>query len=110
MSTTKKKPVAPKKAAAKAPGTTSKRVKGAKAPKAKAPKGPRVIGSIVEFLRAAAKDKPLSKEALLDKLAKRFPDRDADAMRKTINCQLGKRIEEEQNLKLHKGDDGYWAT
>src|SRR5690242_9905472 len=88
--------------AAKPPGNAPKRVQGAKSPKdakgsAKAKdKGPGVIGSILEFLMAATKDAPLTKDALLDKLAKRFPDRDADAMRKTINCQVPGRLSKEK--------------
>jgi hypothetical protein len=79
-----------------------------KAAAAKPDKGPGVIASIVEFLQAASAKSALSKEALLGKLAKRFPDRSPDCMAKTINAQVPGRLRKERELDVQKNDDGYW--
>ena len=77
--------------------------------KAKKPKGPGVIASVLEFLSAASKKKPISKKQIVAKLAKRFPDREAESMAKTVNVQVGSRIAKEKNVKVVKNDDGgYW--
>jgi hypothetical protein len=102
----------------KSPSTKGNARKGgSRAPKrtpksapAKGPKPPGVISSIVELLSAASKEKPITKDQLVERLAKRFPDRDPKAMRVTCNVQLGSRIERERGIKLHKSEDGYWAT
>jgi len=54
--------------------------------------GPGIIASIVEFLSEANKSKPLSKAALLAKLAERFKDRDTNGMKRTVHCQLPGRL------------------
>lgn len=81
-----------------------KPAKAAKAPKApKEPKGPGVIASIVEFLGKG----PITKEAIVKLLAKRFPNRDAEGMAKTVNVQLPNRIAREQGIKVVVTDEGY---
>lgn len=87
--------------------STAKPVKAKAAKKAtepKAPKGPGVIATIVEVLK---KGKPVTKEAILAVLVKRFPDRDADSMGKTINVQVPNRIAKEQKVTVEKTDKGY---
>ena len=91
----------------------AKKTPAKKAPtkKASATKGPGVIASLVEFLTAANAKAPVTKADLVAKLCKRFPDREEKALATTCGCQVGKRIEEGQGIKLHKNDDGaYWAT
>jgi hypothetical protein len=114
---TKKPTTAPKKATKKAPFTPSKTAQVTKTPPAKdagkskatpAKKGPGVIATMVELLQGASAKAPLSKADLIAKLEKAFPDR--PNVSKTVSCQLGKRIEKEQGIKLHKNDDGYWAA
>ena len=73
-------------------------------------KGSGVIGSMVEFLSAASAAKPLSKTELLEKLVAHFKDREADAMKSTINAQLPTRIAKEQGVKIHKDGSGYWIA
>ena len=101
------KPTPP--AAAKEEKKAAKPAKAAKAEKKekapKAPKGPGVIATIVEILK---KGKPVSKEAILDVLAKRFPDRDKESMSKTINVQIPNRISKEQKIKVLKNDKGLY--
>jgi len=68
-----------------------------------------VIGSIIEFLQKGSSKKPLTKEALLAKLADRFPDREEEAMRATINVQVPNRINRErEGMQVCKNDKGYW--
>ena len=72
-------------------------------------KAPGVLDSIAEFLLSATKAKPITRPQVLAKLVKRFPEREADALSTTLNCQLGKRIEQ-RGIKLHRTEDGYFAT
>lgn len=71
---------------------------------------PGIIGSIVEFLQGANNSKPVSKDQLLVKLQKRFPERDATQMKTTINCQLGYHLAKLKGMKIEKNDRGYWTS
>lgn len=71
---------------------------------------PGVIASIVEFLEAATEDKPVSKDKMADKLAKRFPDRDRESMLRTINVQVPGRIKSDKGLNVEKNDKGFWIS
>lgn len=87
------------------PEKVAKEPKAAKVPKVpKESKGPGVIATIVEVLK---KGKPVTKEAILAILVKRFPDRSAESMGKTINVQVPNRIAKEQKIKVEKTDKGY---
>lgn len=80
--------------------------KKAKAPKKeKVAKGPGVIATIAELIKA----KPMTKEQIVAALAKKFPDRDAESMAKTVNVQLGGRLAAEKNLKI-KNEDGKYSA
>ena len=70
------------------------------------PKKPGVIASILEFIS----DNPMTPERILQKLVKRFPDRNADGMEKTIHAQLPSRMAKERKIKITKDKDGrYFA-
>lgn len=87
---------------------TTRRTSKSAAPKTK---GPGVVASIIEVLSKATKTKPVTKEALLKQLVKRFPDRTPEAMTRTINCQLPSRLIKEKGLKIQSNDKnprGYW--
>lgn len=77
-----------------------------------ATKGVGVIGSILEFLRGASKEEPLSKADLVAKLAKRFPEREAEKMAKTVGVQLPSRIAKEQEVKVEGSakEGGFWIA
>ena len=100
-----------KKNTPKTPGKPSRRVKSPpSAPQRASDTKPiGVLDSIVEFLCAATKAKPITRPQVLAKLVKRFPERGADALATTLNCQLGKRIEQ-RGIKLHRTEDGYYAV
>jgi hypothetical protein len=91
-----------KPAKAAAPVKASKADKTPKAPKE--PKGPGVISTILEVLQ---KGKPVTKEAILAVLVKRFPDRSQESMGKTVNVQVPNRIAKEHKVKVEKTDKGY---
>jgi len=97
------KPKSKKKAAAKK--SNNKKATN-KAPKT--PKAPGVIASIAEFLKKATGKKPISKDALCEKLAERFPERDPDSMMRTINVQVPNRLKSDKGLVVKKNDKGYW--
>lgn len=79
-----------------------------KTKKAKVAKGPGVIDTIEAILREAGeKGKGIKKDAIADKLGKRFPERERDSMLKTVNVQVPTRISADRNIKVVKDDDGY---
>lgn len=111
----KTKAAAKKKTAAKKKKKAPEPPKGANkkkkpAPKPKTPKGPGVIKSIIEFLKKANSKRPLSKDALLEKLEDRFPERTPDAMRTTINIQVPNRLKKEKELDVRKNEKGFWIV
>jgi len=109
-----KKPTAKKSAPVKKP-TTKKEpvVKKAPAKKKETKEAPTksvgVIVSILEFIQSSKK--PISEESLLEKLVKRFPDRNSESMAKTIKAQIGGkkkpcRMEKERNVSFIFSDKG----
>ncbi len=74
--------------------------------KAGGPNGPGVIASIEEFLKETSADKPITKKGILKKLCKRFPDRDADSMSKTIAVQVPNRMNKDKSMGIVKHEDG----
>jgi len=72
---------------------------------------PGVIVSILEFIQKAPKEGINIKE-IANKLTKRFPDRKADAMMKTIRAQIGgkktpTRMEKEKKVEFSISDGKY---
>lgn len=67
-------------------------------------KGPGVIKTIVSIIKDHG---PITKEQILEKLVKAFPERDAEAMKKTINVQVPNRINKEQDFKIENTDKGW---
>lgn len=87
-----------------------KKGKATKAKKAgpKKAEGPGVIGSIQEFLEAASEDKPLSKDAIVAKLLKRFPDRNEESLGSTVAQQVPTKLRSQKGLNIQKNDKGYY--
>jgi len=78
--------------------------------KKKAQSGPGVIASILEFIQESKEG--ISKVQIAEKLAERFPDRDANSMAKTINAQIGgkkspRRMEKEKGVVFNIDEDLY---
>ena len=69
-----------------------------------------VIATIIESLTKATKTKPVTKDQILAKLVKQFPDRSPDAMKTTINCQVPRRLQNDKELKVLQNDNGYWIA
>lgn len=80
--------------------------KGQKIQKAESKSGKGVIGTIVELLQGASKDKPITKETILKKLVKEFPDREEKGMKATINIQVPSRLNSEKEMGIVRHDDG----
>lgn len=74
------------------------------AKKEKEVKGPGVIKTIVSTIKDHG---PITKEQILEKLVKAFPERDAEAMKKTINVQVPNRINKEQDFQIENTDKGW---
>lgn len=77
-------------------------------------KGPGVIATIEELLLGATKKEPITKEELVKALSKKFKERDADAMKKTVGVQVPSRIATERDLEVNvistENGKAYWAT
>ena len=79
----------------------------AKAAKAKAPKGtglPRV--GVLSTIQELLTKKFHTKDELVAALAAKFPDRSADGLRTTVNCQIPNRMAKEKGVKITKNDKG----
>ena len=74
------------------------------AKKEKETKGPGVIKTIASTIKDHG---PITKEQILEKLIKAFPERDAEAMKKTINVQVPNRINKEQDFQIENTDKGW---
>ena len=78
--------------------------------KKKVQSGPGVIVSILEFIQESKEG--ISKVQIAEKLAERFPDRDANSMTKTVNAQIGgkkspRRMEKEKGVVFNIDEDLY---
>lgn len=72
-------------------------------------RGPGVISSLVEFLKKANAEKPLTKAAAVEKLHAKFPTRDRLQLTTTVNNQMPSRLRIVRGIHLHKdGKGGYW--
>jgi len=67
-------------------------------------KGPGVIKTIATTIKEQG---PITKEGILAVLVEKFPDRDAVAMKKTINVQVPNRINKEQDFTIENSDKGW---
>jgi len=74
--------------------------------KAGGPDGPGIIGSIVEFVKKATPEKPITKKEIVAKLAKRFPEKDPEGMEKTVNVQVPNRIKKEKGINIVRHPEG----
>jgi hypothetical protein len=74
-----------------------------------ATKNPGVVETIAKCLLSASEKKPITKEQILAKLTKTFPDRDVEKMRATINAQVPGRIAKGQEIDVYTLGDRYWA-
>src|SRR5207302_9842900 len=69
-----------------------------------------VIDTIVECLTKASANKPASKDQILERLVKKFPERDPMSMKKTLTGQLSYHLKHNGKIKkLMKSSGGYWA-
>lgn len=83
------------------PKKPGKAKKTKKTGKSGAHKNPGIIQVIIDSL-----ENPMSKEELLETLIEKFPDREADKMKKTINCQVPYRLRTDKGIVLKKDKDG----
>lgn len=70
-------------------------------------KGPGVIASIQEIVTDKG---PITKAGILKILVKKFPDRDEEAMGKTVNVQLPNRMSKEKGINIEVDDKGRFSV
>lgn len=91
--------------AAKEKAETKKDKKSKKTdPKERGPKKGGVLDAIFKCLTS----KPISKEAILAKLTEKFPDRQEEQMKATINAQLPSRLAASRGVTIEKNEKGYF--
>jgi len=69
--------------------------------------GPGVITSIMNLVIEKG---PITEDAIVKSLAKIFPDRNPDAMRKTVRVQLPKRMNKEKGTNISKTEKGFLSA
>ena len=103
-------------------GPKSEKAKAPKKEKAKAPKkesksktsgkgefsGVGIISTIAELVKQAGKE-GITKQEILNELIKKFPDRNAESMKKTINIQVPNRISKEK-FPVKKLENGKYTA
>lgn len=71
-----------------------------------------IVQAIVDILKTASKQHPLTIKDILDKMTVRFPERDSNSMLKTIKAQVGYMLPAKGILIKHDGKPkdrrGYW--
>ena len=72
-------------------------------------KGPGVLSVIQELIVGATKAKPVTKEQIVTELVARFPDRNADSMKNTVNIQVPSRMAKEKSLNIVKHEGGFYV-
>jgi hypothetical protein len=73
-------------------------------------RGPGVIRTLVDYLKAASPDKPLTKEAAVAKLKAAFPDRDEAKLTTTVNNQIPSRLRIVRGIHVWSNATGYWIA
>ncbi|MHC4110896.1 MAG: hypothetical protein ACYSUY_07460 [Planctomycetota bacterium] len=69
------------------------------------PKGPGVIASILDIIQ---KQGPVTKDDILKRLTKKFPNRKPEHMQATVSCQVPGRLNREKNAKIKRDKDGQY--
>jgi hypothetical protein len=67
---------------------------------------PGIIESILEFVKAGTKEKGVKKDAIHDKLVKRFKDRNSESMWTTVNLQVPNKLRTDKGVNIQKADNG----
>ena len=67
-----------------------------------------VISTIAEIIKQAGKE-GITKQEILNELIKKFPDRNAESMKKTINTQVPNRISKEK-FPVKKLENGKYTA
>ena len=72
---------------------------------------PGIIATILDIIQGTSKEKPTTVEKVLDRLEKKFPDRERDSMKVTVYSQLAFQMPVQKGLPIKKsgGKDGtFW--
>jgi hypothetical protein len=89
-----------------APIVTIKKAAEKQSPKGK--RGVGVIATIVECLKGASEKFPVTKEAILEVLKVKFPDREERAMKSTVSSQIPSGLKTEKGFIVKNNAKGYW--
>ena len=84
--------------------------KGDKKEAAPTAKKPGVIKTIIECLKGASAKHPITKDQIVVRLVKEFPERAEAAMRSTVNAQVPTGLKAEKDLVVQRDPEGkgYW--
>jgi hypothetical protein len=67
-----------------------------------------VIATIIEILKTTSAKKPLSKDEIVQRLAKKFPDREESSMASTVLTQCGGKLKKYKDVDVKKNEKGYY--
>ena len=70
---------------------------------------PGVCESILEILMKGSAKKPVTQDDFVEKLLKKFPDRDPEAMLKTVRSQLAWHLPN-RGVPVARNNKGYWVA
>lgn len=71
-------------------------------------RGPGVIRSLVDLLKAATPEKPLTKEKAVEELVAKFPDRKSEKIKTTVSNQIPSRLRIVRGIHVWSNAGGYW--
>lgn len=74
----------------------------------KSPREVGVIATILECLKGASEKKPITKDEILNTLKSRFPDRDEQGMKSTLNIQVPGGLRSRKGIIVQHNSKGYW--
>lgn len=67
---------------------------------------PGIIATVIEFLKMASKKKPLTVDTCIQKVLKKFPDRQESSLRNTITSQLSSQLRANKDMDVRKHPEG----
>lgn len=93
------------------------KVKPGRKPKAEAPaaepsprkkSGPSMVGTVIELLRKASEDKPITKDRIHAQLMKKWPDHNPDSVKDSVSWYIST-MQKKQGIEVSKdGKGGFW--
>lgn len=90
------------------PGRKSKAAASAAEPAPRKKSGPSMVGTVIELLRKASEDKPITKDRIHAQLMKKWPDHNPDSVKDSVSWYIST-MQKKQGIEVRKdGKGGFW--